>query len=295
MATDIPINIPTEIIRTIVVVSETGSFTKAGERLNLGQPAISAQMKRLQTLVGAPVFEKTSGARAVLTATGQLIVTHARRLLEAHDQILAVGGTDTDGPPLRVGVATAFAPRFLAAARTRIEELNLTLQFDHTREMVSALGLGLMDVVFGVNMPAEAGDPLVEWSEPFLWACAKDFQHGPGRAIPLICWAGSYADQQMITALESAGYRYRIALTSVDFAVRGIALAAGFGVMGLPERFIEKPIRHADDFGLPAMPPIHLSLVVRPGMKNDARLEHVMAAVRHVAPEPAPRKHIRAR
>jgi DNA-binding transcriptional LysR family regulator len=54
-------NIPTEIIRTIVSIAETGSFSKTGEKLKLGQPAISAQVKRLQLLIGGPVFEKAPG------------------------------------------------------------------------------------------------------------------------------------------------------------------------------------------------------------------------------------------
>lgn len=46
------LNIPTEIVRTIVAVAETGSMSKAGERLGLSQPAVSMQVKRLQRLIG---------------------------------------------------------------------------------------------------------------------------------------------------------------------------------------------------------------------------------------------------
>ncbi|MBN8965726.1 MAG: LysR family transcriptional regulator [Rhizobiales bacterium] len=42
------VNIPIEAIRTFVVAAETGSFSKTGDKLCLSQPAISAQMKRLQ-------------------------------------------------------------------------------------------------------------------------------------------------------------------------------------------------------------------------------------------------------
>ena len=38
------VNIPIEIVRTVVAISETGSLSKAGERLGLSQPAISSQM-----------------------------------------------------------------------------------------------------------------------------------------------------------------------------------------------------------------------------------------------------------
>ncbi len=56
------INIPTEIVRTLVVIAEMGSFSKAGEKLGLSQPAISAQMKRLQVLVGGTIFERATRA-----------------------------------------------------------------------------------------------------------------------------------------------------------------------------------------------------------------------------------------
>lgn len=89
------INIPTEVVRTVVAISELGSFSKAGARLGLSQPAISAQMKRLQMLVGGDVFERTGGGLS-LTPKGRLVLTQARKLLEANDQILSIGGGDQD-------------------------------------------------------------------------------------------------------------------------------------------------------------------------------------------------------
>ena len=97
------INIPTEVVRTVVAISELGSFSKAGARLGLSQPAISAQMKRLQMLVGGDVFERT-GAGISLTPKGRLVLTQARKLLEANDQILSIGGGDQDSQTVRLGL-----------------------------------------------------------------------------------------------------------------------------------------------------------------------------------------------
>src|ERR1700744_2766190 len=100
-------NIPTEIVRTVVAISELGSFSKAGAKLGLSQPAISAQMKRLQMLVGGDVFEKTSnGVR--LTPKGKLILTHAKKLLDANDRILSIGGAENDAQPVRLGLSPPF-------------------------------------------------------------------------------------------------------------------------------------------------------------------------------------------
>ena len=52
-------NVPIELLRAIVAIVDLGSFTKAAQALKLTQPAISAQMKRLQQLVGAEVFSKS--------------------------------------------------------------------------------------------------------------------------------------------------------------------------------------------------------------------------------------------
>ncbi len=52
--------VPTELLESFIAVCELGSFTKAAEALSLTQPAISAQIKRLQQLVGGELFTKDS-------------------------------------------------------------------------------------------------------------------------------------------------------------------------------------------------------------------------------------------
>ena len=42
------VNIPTDLLRTFIAIHELGSFTKTAQLLELTQPAVSAQMKRLE-------------------------------------------------------------------------------------------------------------------------------------------------------------------------------------------------------------------------------------------------------
>jgi DNA-binding transcriptional LysR family regulator len=72
------LNIPSEIIRTLVAISELGSISKAADRLGLSQPAISAQMKRLQSMIGGAVFVRSQKGLE-FTPKGNLVLTHAKK------------------------------------------------------------------------------------------------------------------------------------------------------------------------------------------------------------------------
>src|ERR1700755_3185084 len=96
------LNIPIEIVRTVVAISETGSLTKAADRLGLSQPAVSSQVKRLQALVGGALFERSSSGTE-WTELGKLVLQHAKKVLEANDQILMLGGAEPRPQQLKLG------------------------------------------------------------------------------------------------------------------------------------------------------------------------------------------------
>ena len=73
-------NIPTDLLRTFVAICELGSFTKAAHLFGLTQPAVSAHMRRLETIIGSDLIEKNmSGVK--LTVCGGEVLRQARRIL----------------------------------------------------------------------------------------------------------------------------------------------------------------------------------------------------------------------
>ena len=66
-------NIPTELLRTLLAVVDLRSFTKAARALGVTQPAVSAQIKRLQSLLGFDLFDKSAPGVSV-TEKGKRIV-----------------------------------------------------------------------------------------------------------------------------------------------------------------------------------------------------------------------------
>ena len=87
------LNVPTDLLRTLVTVVDLRSFTKAAAKLGVTQPAVSAQIKRLQFLLGGDLFDRSIQGVS-LTPQGELVVSYARRLLSINDQIVHIGDSD---------------------------------------------------------------------------------------------------------------------------------------------------------------------------------------------------------
>jgi LysR family transcriptional regulator, benzoate and cis,cis-muconate-responsive activator of ben and cat genes len=75
-------------LRSFVAVAEELHFSRAAQRLNLAQSAVSAQVRKLEREVGGALLVRTS-RRVLLTPAGEALLEDARALLAAADDALA--------------------------------------------------------------------------------------------------------------------------------------------------------------------------------------------------------------
>ena len=95
----------------IIAVAETQHFGKAAQRCFVSQPTLSGQIKKLEQELGVTLFERTN--RSVkITAVGEAILLHARRIMEQADVItqLARSHQAPLAGPLRIGVIPTLSP-----------------------------------------------------------------------------------------------------------------------------------------------------------------------------------------
>ncbi|MEU3456963.1 LysR family transcriptional regulator [Micromonospora sp. NPDC006766] len=95
-------NLELRHLRVVCAIAETGSVTKAASTLGLAQPALTAQLQRIERTLGGALFERDRrGARP--TALGELVLDRARVLLPAmkglQDEAARLAGAG--GPPGR--------------------------------------------------------------------------------------------------------------------------------------------------------------------------------------------------
>ena len=77
-----------DLVRTLVLIAEEKSFTRAAERIGRTQSAVSLQVQRLVAVVGHTLIARGKGGRVELTAHGEELVGRGRALLALNDDII---------------------------------------------------------------------------------------------------------------------------------------------------------------------------------------------------------------
>src|SRR4051812_19735665 len=212
------LNIPTDLLRTLAALVDLRSFTKAAHSLGITQPAVSAQIKRLQFLLGCDLFDK-SAPGVSLSPRGQEVVTAARRMLAINDEILRAAGSAPGAETLRVGIPGDFAGAsiapVLAAFRLRRPHVRFNVSastFDH---MVRDLTHGELDLVVTVmrSQPAMAARHL--WLDQAVWLRSDATRIDPLGPVPLVAFSEDCACRQAaVQALNRTGREYEIVFAS---------------------------------------------------------------------------------
>jgi DNA-binding transcriptional LysR family regulator len=280
-------NVPTEIARTIVAIADLGSFTKAGDKLDLSQAAISAQVKRFESIIGASAFERVAGG-VKLTERGAIALASARKMLDANDQLVRLGSGSREQVAVRIGLSMTYAERLIAKWRDVRSIVSAAIYFDQAANVQRAFTERTIDVACVIGAFGGAGEPIDHWEEEFVWARGQNFLLSPGAPIPLINWPRSLSNEVAVRALERAGLGYRFSLGSSDFHATTNAVTAGLGLVAIPAPLLSPPLMRATEYYLPALPAMRAGIYVREGFDVVGHAP-VIELLRSLRSEPAPR------
>jgi DNA-binding transcriptional LysR family regulator len=268
------LNIPTDLLRTLVAVVDMRSFTKAARSLGVTQPAVSAQIKRLQFLLGYELLDKRAPGVS-LTPRGEIVVNHARRLLAVNDEILqsTSGGL---AKILRVGIPGDYAgsriPATLAGFRTRWPEITFHVSSGTPEVLLRDMQQGDLDVVMAVTETEPTIKPRHLWTRQAVWVRGEATRIDPQRPVPLVAYGEDCACQRAtLAALRQAGRRFEFVFTSRNLVSLAAAVSAGFGVMVMPMgRAVKNDLIVWDDAPLPKLPELYCGIFVREGGNRQA-------------------------
>jgi DNA-binding transcriptional LysR family regulator len=104
-------------LRYFLAVAEELNFSRAAERLHIAQPALSAQIRSLETQLGCELFSRTT-RKVDLTPAGELLLADARDIVERADRAAAKVAAAARGD--RGALRVAFAAHAAGEASTEI-------------------------------------------------------------------------------------------------------------------------------------------------------------------------------
>ena len=145
------------------------SFSRAAEELHLTQPAVSAQVKKLEDHAGLPLFEQL-GKKVHLTAAGLQLLDSARAILERVQEAEDALGTfkGVEGGRLNVSVISAgdyFFPFLLVEFARRHAGISLNFGVCNREELLEQLAQNATDLAIMVRPPTDA-DTIAEAFAP---------------------------------------------------------------------------------------------------------------------------------
>lgn len=251
-------------------VVRCGGFTRAAEDLRVAQPAISAQIRRLEGELGVALLARTS-RRVDLTEAGGLFLTRARRVLAeigaARDDMAEVA-TVVRGRVV-VGATSVLGgfdlPSALARFAGRYPGVTLSVRTGLVAELLDELADGRLDLVLGpvhsdrprscVAVPL-ADDRLVLISPPGRFARGATVELADLADAAFVCLpVGSGLRDVLTTAARTVGFdpQLRFEAPTVD-GVRDM-VAAGLGVAVIAASAVERPGPPVDVHDVRPVPP----------------------------------------
>ena len=128
-----------KILGYIVAIAETGSVTKAAERLFISQSGLNQQLIKLEAELGTPLFHRSKKEMRP-THAGRIYIENARRMSENPRGTISFGLPYEHGADLFISIAKAFSHAFPNVA--------ITLTEQNVREMENNVQTDRLDLAF---------------------------------------------------------------------------------------------------------------------------------------------------
>ena len=245
-------------LRSFLAIAHLGSFTKAAATLFVTQPALSMQIKALESALGEPLFER-QGRTLLLTAAGQILQRQAREILaqveRTNEEIAALKGLA--GGRLAIGTNDSYClyllPDLVQRFRSQYPAVELCLTNSHSTQVITWVIEGQVDfglVTLPLANPAVTAHPWLPREDVLV--CAPDHPLS-GRptvtadelvAHPLLLLdQGSVSRVLLEQTLKEAGLLPQIVMEVGSIEVIKRYVEIGLGISIIPRFTAEQEIQ----------------------------------------------------
>ncbi|WP_322044599.1 LysR family transcriptional regulator [Paraburkholderia sp. J67] len=262
-------------LRYFAAVAAERNFTRAAEKLGIGQPPLSQQIKSLERELGVELFVRTPQG-ADLTAAGEAFLVEARRVLDDAERAAHVARRAARGESgqIRIGFTGSAAfnplvPNLIQRYKARFPAVELTLDEANTPLLLQGLADDRLDAVFfrpgRDSTPALPGLAMHHFpDEAMKIALPSSHPLAARRRLPLAALArepfvlvtgpaGATLHDEIVRACAEAGFSPRLAQPAPQVSSVVNLVAAGLGVSIVPAAIAQvqvKGVRYLDVTGV---------------------------------------------
>jgi len=270
----------TDQLRSFLAIVDSGSFTRAAERVHKTQSAVSMHIRRLEEQLGCALFVK-QGRGARLTDEGERLIEFARRIVQVEAGAMAALSRKGLRGAVRLGIPDDYAESFLAEILSRFNRrhplVEVSVACEASIELAAQVAAGALElalVTAGALEPGRLagfhGFELLR-EEPLVWAAAERFRTEEGSPIPLALASGTCVWRRAAEdALAASPRATRGLFFSKNFTAIGSIVRAGLAATILPVSMVGPGLRVLGRTeGLPELPLTRMGLIHAPGRPTE--------------------------
>ncbi|MEE9333428.1 MAG: LysR family transcriptional regulator [Granulosicoccaceae bacterium] len=288
MKTDTSLNqmplLELDLLKTIVAIAETGNFSAAATVVHRTPSAVSMQVKRVEEMLGRPIFNRDS--RSVqLTAEGGLLLEHGRRVLSLNKEIMTRFMSPEVSGVVRLGATDDVAERYLPDLLRRFAQIQccvtVDVVVDNSSVLEERIRNGDMDLVLVTCDPYKpmAKDTELIHRERLVWAGVQNgvaFEQNP---LPISVWEeGCSWRNAGLDSLKEISKAYRVAFMSAHISGQRAAILADLAIAPVPaSACVNGLVELTEKQGLPGLRDYGLGMIV-----HSEPTSSVTAAAQHM-------------
>ncbi len=273
-------NLPTDLLRTFVTVIEAGGYTRAADLLGRSQPAVSLQLKRLETLLGSKLITR-SGRAFSLTEDGRALAVIARQILRLNDMAIGQFERRKAEESLRVGLPVDYAVDLMQRRLTRYlgtgASTPVAVHCDLSSRLLEKIQRDELDVALALFSEPDQQFLYHSWSEQPFWVAAKDWRDDPDLPVPIIAHPDGCEYRSRMTArMEMIRRNWRVVFSSPGIQSVQQAVLDGLGVSCMTGPTFLPGMRYlTTEEGFPDLPDLRIGLFYKHARINHAGHELV--------------------
>lgn len=236
-------------LRYFWAVAHEGNLTRAAERLNLSQSALSVQVRRLEERLGHPLFERR-GRQLHLTEAGRIVLDHADAIFATGEEMLSTlkGRAPTRRQVLRVGAIATLSRNFqLAFLRPLVvrRDVELIVRSGTLSELLKHLESHQLDVVLANIAPPR--DAATAWVSHLISEQPVSLVGRADRLAGPIAWRDALNEHPLVlpsldssirvgfdSLMDREGIRPVVAAEVDDMAMLRLFAREGIGLAVVP-------------------------------------------------------------